>query len=56
MENGCGPSGGPGYGCELEYLRTYIKRLRKKIEPDAAQPQYLLTEPWFGYRFRPPLE
>ena len=30
---------GPEYGCELEYLRTYIKRLRKKIERDAAQPE-----------------
>jgi len=45
---------GPEYGCELEYLRTYIKRLRKKIEIDAAQPEYLLTVPWLGYRFRTP--
>ena len=45
---------GPEYGCELEYLRTYIKRLRKKIEPDAAQPEYLLTVPWLGYRFHAP--
>ena len=26
-------------------------QLRKKIEPDAAHPRYLLTEPWVGYRF-----
>jgi len=42
---------GPEYGCELEYLRTYIKRLRKKIENDAMHPEYLLTVPWLGYRF-----
>jgi two-component system, OmpR family, KDP operon response regulator KdpE len=46
---------GPEYGNELEYLRTYIKRLRKKIEQDAINPEYLLTVPWLGYRFRDPL-
>jgi two-component system KDP operon response regulator KdpE len=46
---------GPEYGQELEYLRAYIRLLRKKIEDDPAQPQYLLTEPWLGYRFRSPL-
>jgi two-component system, OmpR family, KDP operon response regulator KdpE len=45
---------GPEYGSELEYLRTYIKRLRKKIENDAINPEYLLTVPWLGYRFRDP--
>jgi two-component system, OmpR family, KDP operon response regulator KdpE len=45
---------GPEYGNELEYLRTYIKRLRKKIEHDAINPEYLLTVPWLGYRFRDP--
>jgi two-component system KDP operon response regulator KdpE len=47
---------GPEYGCELEYLRTYIKRLRKKIENDAMHPEYLLTVPWMGYRFCNPAE
>jgi two-component system KDP operon response regulator KdpE len=47
---------GPEYGCELEYLRTYIKRLRKKIERDAAQPEYLVTVPWLGYRFQDPAQ
>jgi two-component system, OmpR family, KDP operon response regulator KdpE len=45
---------GPEYGDELEYLRVFINQLRKKIEPKPAKPQYLLTEPWFGYRFRLP--
>jgi two-component system, OmpR family, KDP operon response regulator KdpE len=47
---------GPEYGDEPEYLRTYIKALRKKIEADPSHPEYILTEPWFGYRFRDPAE
>ncbi len=47
---------GPEYGNELEYLRTYVRMLRKKIEDDPAKPQYILTEPWVGYRFRNPTE
>jgi two-component system, OmpR family, KDP operon response regulator KdpE len=47
---------GPEYGNELEYLRSYIKALRKKIESDPANPQYILTEPWVGYRFRNPAD
>ena len=42
---------GPEYGAELEYLRSYVRLLRKKIEDDPAQPQYLVTERWLGYRF-----
>ena len=42
---------GPEYGGELEYLRSYVRMLRKKIENDPENPQYLLTEPWLGYRF-----
>ena len=42
---------GPEYGQELEYLRSYIRLLRKKIEAQPSQPKYLLTEPWVGYRF-----
>jgi two-component system KDP operon response regulator KdpE len=45
---------GPEYGNELEYLRSYVKMLRKKIEDDPAKPQYILTEPWVGYRFSNP--
>ena len=42
------------YGQELEYLRTYIRLIRKKIEEDPAHPEYIVTEPWLGYRFRDP--
>ena len=45
---------GVEYGGELEYLRTYVRMLRKKIEDNPARPQYILTEPWVGYRFRNP--
>lgn len=45
---------GPDYGGEVEYLRVFVNQLRKKIEPDPAHPQYLLTEPRVGYRFVPP--
>jgi two-component system, OmpR family, KDP operon response regulator KdpE len=45
---------GPEYGRELEYLRSYVRMLRKKIEDDPANPEYILTEPWVGYRFRNP--
>jgi DNA-binding winged helix-turn-helix (wHTH) protein len=42
------------YGGELEYLRTYICTLRKKIEKNPANPEYIVSEPWSGYRFRIP--
>jgi two-component system KDP operon response regulator KdpE len=45
---------GPDYGEETENLRVVINQLRKKIESDPAQPKYILTEPWVGYRFQPP--
>jgi two-component system KDP operon response regulator KdpE len=43
---------GPEYGEETENLRVVINQLRKKIEKDPAQPKYILTEPWVGYRFQ----
>jgi two-component system KDP operon response regulator KdpE len=42
---------GPEYGNELEYLRTYIRQIRIKIEDDPAKPRYLLTDSHIGYRF-----
>jgi two-component system KDP operon response regulator KdpE len=43
---------GPEHSEHHEYLRVFIKQLRKKIEPEPAQPKYLITEPWVGYRLR----
>jgi two-component system KDP operon response regulator KdpE len=45
---------GPDYGSEVEYLRTFVNQLRKKIEKNPSKPRYLLTEPWVGYRFHLP--
>jgi two-component system KDP operon response regulator KdpE len=42
---------GPEYGGELEYLRTFVRQLRKKLEEDPAEPEYLLTDSHVGYRF-----
>lgn len=36
-----------------EYLRVFVGQLRKKIEANPADPQYLLTDRWVGYRFEP---
>jgi two-component system KDP operon response regulator KdpE len=36
---------------QVEYLRVYLRQLRKKLEANPAQPVYLLTEPGVGYRF-----
>ena len=43
---------GPGYGDEREYLRVLIGQLRKKLEDNPANPTYLLTDSYIGYRFR----
>ena len=42
---------GPEYGDELEYLRTFVRQLRTKIEDDPGNPKYLMTEAHIGYRF-----
>ncbi len=42
---------GPDYSDQVDYLRTFIKNLRKKIEPNPNTPQFITTEPWVGYRF-----
>ena len=45
---------GPDYGDQVEYLRVFIKQLRRKIEPKPEDPLYILTEPWIGYRLQNP--
>jgi two-component system, OmpR family, KDP operon response regulator KdpE len=42
---------GPNAVEQTEHLWTLVAQLRKKIEPDPANPQYILSEPWVGYRF-----
>ena len=45
---------GAEYGQELEYLRTFVHQLRRKLEDDPSAPEYLVTELHFGYCFRRP--
>jgi two-component system, OmpR family, KDP operon response regulator KdpE len=45
---------GPDHGEDTENLRVVINQLRKKIEKDPTRPNYILTEPWLGYRFQLP--
>jgi two-component system KDP operon response regulator KdpE len=42
---------GPEYREQLDYLKTYLSRLRKKLEDDPESPRYLITERGLGYRF-----
>ena len=47
---------GPDYGDQVDYLRVVVNQLRKKIELVPANPAYLLTEPWVGYRLVVPAQ
>lgn len=47
---------GPQYEKELDYLRSYMGRIRRKLEPDPSRPRYFHTEPGMGYRFVAPEE
>ncbi|MBS1814471.1 MAG: response regulator transcription factor [Acidobacteria bacterium] len=42
---------GEEYRDEVNYLRTFMRQLRKKVEDDPSSPRYLLTDPYVGYRF-----
>jgi two-component system KDP operon response regulator KdpE len=44
---------GPAYREQSNYLRVYMATLRRKLEPEAANPRYLVTEAGRGYRFQP---
>jgi two-component system, OmpR family, KDP operon response regulator KdpE len=39
---------------DTQYLRVYVRQLRRKIEPDPERPHYLMTETGIGYRLRAP--
>jgi two-component system, OmpR family, KDP operon response regulator KdpE len=45
---------GPDYGEQVEYLRVFVKQLRRKIETHPDKPRYIVTEPWVGYSFHLP--
>jgi two-component system KDP operon response regulator KdpE len=45
---------GSGFGNERAYLRVLIGQIRKKLEDDATNPIYILTDSYIGYRFREP--
>lgn len=47
---------GPEYADQLEYLRSFVRQLRRKLEEDPANPRYLLTDSHVGYRFVDPLQ
>jgi two-component system KDP operon response regulator KdpE len=36
-----------------QYIHIYLHRLRRKLEPDPAEPRYLITQPGVGIRFEP---
>ena len=38
-------------GTTHDTVRVHMSALRRKIEPDPANPRYIITEPWVGYRF-----
>ena len=42
---------GPQYENQFEYLRSFVRQLRKKLEDDPSNPRYLLTDLQVGYRF-----
>ncbi|MEP6574366.1 MAG: response regulator transcription factor [Gemmatimonadota bacterium] len=43
---------GRAFGDAQQYLRVYVAQLRRKIEPDPVRPQFIVTEPGVGYRFK----
>jgi two-component system KDP operon response regulator KdpE len=43
---------GPSHAEDSQYLRVFIGQIRKKIEDDASQPKYILTESGVGYRMK----
>jgi two-component system KDP operon response regulator KdpE len=44
---------GPAHVDDNDYLRSYVRMLRAKVEEDPARPRLVLTEPGVGYRLAP---
>ncbi|MBC8449740.1 MAG: response regulator transcription factor [Chloroflexi bacterium] len=47
---------GPEYRNDVDYLRSYIRYLRRKLEADSSNPRYILTSPGVGYMLTCPEE
>jgi two-component system KDP operon response regulator KdpE len=47
---------GPEYRDDVDYLRAYVRYLRRKLEPDPANPRYIVTSPGIGYMLTCPEE
>ncbi|MFC1943008.1 response regulator transcription factor [Chloroflexota bacterium] len=43
---------GPEYREDTQYLHVFVRRLRAKLEPDPADPRYIMTVPGVGYQFK----
>ena len=43
---------GPDYRDEKEYLHEFVRRLRNKLEPEKANPRYIISVPGVGYQFK----
>jgi two-component system KDP operon response regulator KdpE len=44
---------GGDYVEQDQYLRVFVGNLRKKLEKEVVGQNYIVTEPWVGYRFMP---
>jgi len=44
---------GPGYGTESNYLRLFVRQLRRKLADTPSAPRWITTEPGLGYRWLP---
>ena len=47
---------GPEYRDDIDYLRAYIRYLRRKLEVDPSRPRYILTSTGVGYMLAAPNE
>jgi two-component system KDP operon response regulator KdpE len=47
---------GPDYSDDVDYVKLFVYRLRRKIESDPKHPRYIITERGIGYRFVRPVD